>query len=139
MSALSELIELRRQQRALEEKIAQVQKDAALEAMGTYSATGQKTFAHNGIKVQLQFWKKKPKPKDDPQLERLHKLIQIEEEFLLDTHAAEIAAKAEQIETLQKAIAALETNDKITQLKAQYTELEDQLTELQPKVAVTLP
>jgi len=138
MPAIERLVELRRQQKILEQEIAAIQEEATTEALAQYSAIGKKTFVYAGAKVQLQFWKKRPRPVDNIELERLDNLIRTERDYLKAKHEAEITSCQQKIKELQEAIETMCNSEELTKLKEQYSQLEEELTELQPKIAISL-
>ncbi|AFY60081.1 hypothetical protein [Synechococcus sp. PCC 6312] len=123
MSALSQLIQLRRQQEQLATQIKALEPQAIDEAMTAISETERKTFDVDGVKVQLRFKTLPAKPKDDPELEFLDLEIKRLHDAQVQKYQADIEAKQAAIKALQTELEALTNTEQIQRLQQEFNEL----------------
>ena len=136
--SLTELITLRRQRAELDNQIKSLEDTALAEALDLAASAGKQTFEHEGIKVQIRFKNRIPKPSEDPRLEELDHRIKAEIEAIRIRNREAIEAQQATLEATKAALDALTTSDIAQQYQADYDALAAELTTKDPQLALSL-
>lgn len=150
-SKLEKLIQLRKQINQMEGLIKELMPDAineALDILNSDSSLNGKNivYANKQLgKINIQFRKQYPSPKDNVTLERLDADITGEEAKLFKTHQSELSKLDEKLEQLNEEIEVIEkqqeellTNPRLIKLKARFKTERENGMELIPSLSVYL-
>ena len=150
-SKLEQLISLRHKINELEHLVKELMPDAineALDIMNSNSSLNGKNivYANKQLgKINIQFPKQYPSPKDNITLERLDADINAEQAKLSKTHKSELSKLEEKLEELNEEIEVIEkqqeellTNKRLIKLKARFKTERENGMELIPSLSVYL-
>ncbi|MBW4622365.1 MAG: hypothetical protein KME17_23795 [Cyanosarcina radialis HA8281-LM2] len=138
---LEEVTQLRWQQAILDAKLAELNPlavDAALLIVGSGQAANGKQIAYRNERAEIVLSFRSNCPKDQPELETLKELIEIEREKATRLNAKSIAAFQQQIATLEAQLVDLMTTEEGDRLIMEYEDLRRSFTCQQPILSVKL-
>jgi hypothetical protein len=139
MSYLTQLIQLRRQQAALEAQEKNIQQQAIQEALLLYRTHPEthKIYQSGDATIILRFVTQRPKPEDHAELARLERQIKLEKEKASLQNQAEIEQLQSKILVLQQQLEQLQQTPTGKKFEDEYQALETALTTESPQLAVS--